>query len=53
MSMVSVVARQLLTDEEEVDNGAHHGVEDDGPQVAHEHSVVEGPGRLCQGKYSR
>jgi hypothetical protein len=36
----------LLTNEEEVDDGAHHCVEDDGPEVAHEDPVVEGPGRL-------
>ena len=38
--------QNLLTNEEEVDDGAHHCVEDDGPEVAHEDPVVEGPGRL-------
>ena len=37
----------FYTDKEEVEDGAEDCVEDDGPQVAHEHPVVEGVGRLC------
>ena len=37
----------FYTDKEEVEDGAKDCVEDDGPQVAHEHPVVEGVGRLC------
>ena len=37
----------FYTDKEEVEDGAEDCVEDDGPQVAHEHPVVKGVGRLC------
>ncbi len=36
-----------FTYEQKVEDGAKDRVEDDGPEVAHEHPVVEGVGRLC------
>jgi hypothetical protein len=34
------------TDEQKVEYGAKDSIEDDGPEVAHEHPVVQGVGRF-------